>query len=72
MRRKGSHGVARVRADVELIKYQGKQKVAEFQAYVASKNLPFKVSVVTGPSGSTVVELLPVCLLVINSLVGVE
>ena len=28
------------------------KKQAELQAYVDSKNLPFKVSVVTGPSGS--------------------
>ena len=35
-----------------MFKFQGKAKEAELQAYVASKNLPFKVSVVTGPSGS--------------------
>ena len=35
-----------------MFKFQGKVKEAELQAYVASKNLPFKVSVVTGPSGS--------------------
>jgi hypothetical protein len=35
-----------------MFKFEGKNKEAELQAYVASKNLPFKVSVVTGPSGS--------------------
>ena len=35
-----------------MFRFEGKDKQAELQAYVASKNLPFKVSVVTGPSGS--------------------
>ena len=35
-----------------MFKFDGSQKQAELQAYVDSKNLPFKVSVVTGPSGS--------------------
>ena len=35
-----------------MFKADGKQKEAKLQAYVASLNLPFKVSVVTGPSGS--------------------
>ena len=33
-------------------KAEGKVKEGRLQAYVASKGLPFKVSVVTGPSGS--------------------
>ena len=35
-----------------MFKAQGKVKEAKLQAYVDSKGLPFKVSVVTGPSGS--------------------
>ena len=37
----------------ELMFWAGwKKKEAKLQAYVASKELPFRVSVVTGPSGS--------------------
>ena len=35
-----------------MFKAEGKVKEARLQAYVASKGLPFKESVVTGPSGS--------------------
>ena len=35
-----------------MFKAEGKVKEARLQAYVVSKGLPFKVSVVTGPSGS--------------------
>ena len=35
-----------------MFKAEGKQKRDKLRMYVASKNLPFKVSVVTGPSGS--------------------
>ena len=35
-----------------MFKFVGKAKEAELQAYVSRKNLPFKVSVVTGPNGS--------------------
>ena len=35
-----------------MFKFDGSKKQAELQAYVDSLNLPFKVSVVTGPSGS--------------------
>ena len=35
-----------------MFKAEGKVKEGKLQAYVASKGLPFKVSVVTGPSGS--------------------
>ena len=35
-----------------MFKFAGSKKQAELQAHVDSKNLPFKVSVVTGPSGS--------------------
>ena len=35
-----------------MFKVEGKVKEARLQAYVVSKGLPFKVSVVTGPSGS--------------------
>ena len=34
-----------------MFRYEGKDKESQLQAYVAAKNLPFKVSVVTGPSG---------------------
>ena len=35
-----------------MFKAEGKVKEGKLQAYVASKGLPFKISVVTGPSGS--------------------
>ena len=35
-----------------MFKFEGNDKASELRAYVARKNLPFKVSVVTGPSGS--------------------
>ena len=35
-----------------MFKVEGKVKEARLQAYVASKGLSLKVSVVTGPSGS--------------------
>ena len=35
-----------------MFKFAGSKKQAELQAHVDHKNLSFKVSVVTGPSGS--------------------
>ena len=35
-----------------MFKAEGKVKEAKLQAYVREKGLPFKISVVTGPSGS--------------------
>ena len=35
-----------------MFKAEGKVKEAKLQAHVLSKGLPFKVSIVTGPSGS--------------------
>ena len=35
-----------------MFRFEGKTKEFQFKQFIATKDLPFKVSVVTGPSGS--------------------